>query len=119
MSSLAQARVPIKFMASLFAAGNEGIVEAVYRRLIAVRLQTRSRSVGDVTAEEAGAALTEAGLTAEMAEAIFRLTARPTFEERFVMPPLAREVAVESTENPYQRKSGSGFGRRKMPERGL
>jgi nitrate reductase / nitrite oxidoreductase, beta subunit len=119
MSSLAQARVPIKFMASLFAAGNEGIVEDVYRRLIAVRLQTRSRSVGDVTAEEAGVALTEAGLTAEMAEAIFRLTARPTFEERFVMPPLAREVAVESTENPYQRKSGSGFGRRKMPERGL
>ena len=119
MSTLRQARVPIRFMASLFAAGNEASVEAVYRKLIAVRVQTRARSVGDVSEAEATAALAEAGLTVEMAEAIFRLTSRPTFQERFVVPPLAREVAVEQRVDPYQRKAGSGFGRRVAPERRL
>ena len=94
-------------------------MKRVYRKLIAVRLQTRARTVGDVAPEEVTAALDTAGLTAEVAESIFRLTARPTFEERFVIPPLAREVSVESTEDPYRHEPASGFGWRVKPERRL
>ncbi len=56
-------------------------------------------------------------LTAEEAEAIFRLTALPSFEERFVVPPLAREVAIEQIESPYDRKREGGFGSRTAPGR--
>lgn len=109
--------MPMRYMASLFSAGNEEIVKEVYRKLIAVRVFKRSQTVKDLSAEEAQQALDVGGLTAEEAEAIFRLTALPTYEERFVLPPLAREVAIEQTENPLHRKAEAGFGFRMAPER--
>jgi len=118
MSSLEQARMPIRYMASLFSAGNEEIVATSYRKQIAVRIYMRSKTVKDVSEEEAQAALKVGGTTAEEAEAIFQLTSKPTFEERFVVPPLAREVAVEQTLDPYDQKREGGFGFRKAPVRG-
>ncbi len=117
LSSLEAARVPLRYMASLFSAGNEDIVTEVYRKLIAVRVFKRSETVGDVTPEEGQEALDMAGITAEEAEAMFRLTALPSFEERFVVPPLAREVAIEQTEDVYKHKREAGFGSIKAPER--
>ncbi len=117
LSSLEDARVPLRYMASLFSAGNEDIVTEVYRKLIAVRVYKRAETVGDVTSDEGAEALAMAGITAEEAEAIFRLTALPSFEERFVLPPLGREVAVEQTEDPYRHKREAGFGSIKAPER--
>ncbi len=117
LGSLERARMPMRYMASLFSAGNEEIVKEVYRKLIAVRVFKRSQTVKDLSAEEAQQALDVGGLTAEEAEAIFRLTALPTYEERFVLPPLAREVAIEQTENPLHRKAEAGFGFRMAPER--
>jgi nitrate reductase beta subunit len=117
LSSLEGARVPLRYMASLFGAGNEEVVAAVYRRLIAVRVFKRAQKVGDVSEAEATEALAQAGLSAEEAEAIFRLTSLPTFEERFVIPPLAREQAIEQTRDPYTHKPHAGFGSRKEPER--
>ncbi len=118
LSSLERARVPMRFMASLFSAGNEDIVHAVYRKLIAVRLHMRSKEVSDVTTAEANLALGLGETTAEEAEAIFRLTSLPTFEERFVVPPLARENAIEQTVDPFDHKPAAGFGFREAPERG-
>jgi len=104
-------------MAKLFAAGNEDELTAVYRKLIAVRVYKRADTVGDVTPDEARRALEVGRLTAEEAEAIFRLTALPSFEERFVVPPLGRETAIEQTEDPYTRKREGGFGTITAPER--
>jgi nitrate reductase beta subunit len=118
LSSLEQARMPLRYMASLFSAGNEEVVAAVYRKLIAVRIALRARTVQDVTADEVQAALRAGVTTQEEAEAICRLTARPTFEERFVIPPLARETAIEGTMDPFQRKREGGFGFRQAPVRG-
>jgi nitrate reductase beta subunit len=110
LSSLERARVPLRYMASLFAAGNEEIVAAVYRKLIAVRVYMRAQRAGDVPAAEVQQALTLGRTTPEEATAIFRLTAMPTFDERFVVPPLAREVAVEQTRDPFAHRSAAGFG---------
>ncbi|MBI4546153.1 MAG: nitrate reductase subunit beta, partial [Gemmatimonadetes bacterium] len=117
LSSLERARVPLRYMASLFSAGNEEVVAAVYRKLVAVRLYMRGRRVADVPAAEVEEALALGATTPEEAEAIFRLTAMPTFEERFVVPPLARETAVEATVDPYAHKPAAGFGSRQPPER--
>ncbi len=90
---------------------------AVYRKLIAVRLLMRARRVGDVPEAEAQMALGLGATDGDEAEAIFRLTSQPTFEERFVVPPLAREEAVEATLDPYAHKPSTGFGFRQSGER--
>ncbi len=117
LSSLEEARIPLRYLASLFSAGNEEILAEVYRKLIAVRVYKRAEKVGDVTQEEAQRALEVGKTTAEEAEAIFRLTALPSFEERFVVPPLGRESAIEQTEDPYEHKREAGFGRLTAPKR--
>jgi len=116
-SSLESVRMPTRYMAGLFAAGNEAEVTAVYKKLIAVRLHKRATSVGDIATEEANRALAEAGITAEEAEAIYRLTALPTFEDRFVIPPMAREVAIESVMDPFTHRTQAGVGFRRGAQR--
>jgi nitrate reductase beta subunit len=118
LSSLEQARVPLAYMASLFSAGNMEAVAAVYRKLIAVRIFMRSKRVNDVPAAEVEDALRAGRTTADEAEAIFRLTAMPTLEERFVVPPLGREMAIEATMDPFTHKREGGFGFRAAPGRG-
>jgi nitrate reductase beta subunit len=117
LSSLDRARVPLRFMASLFAAGNEDEVAAVYRKLQAVRIFKRGQKVGDVPQAAVDRALAEGRTTPEEVEAIFRLTSMPTFEERFVLPPLGREEAIEAVVDPYTRKQETGFGFRQAGER--
>lgn len=118
LSSLERARMPIRYMASLFSAGNTDIIEAVYRKMIAVRVHMRAKRVNDVTAEEVQAAFAQGNTNAEEVEAIWRLTSLATFEERFVLPPLAREVAIESVKTPFDHKPEAGFGFRRKGERG-
>jgi len=118
LSSLERARLPLQYMASLFSAGNDEVVAASYRKLIAVRIYMRHKTVKDISEEEALEALRAGGTTAEEVEAIYQLTAKPTMEERFVVPPLAREVAIEQTIDPFTRKREGGFGFRHAPQRG-
>jgi len=117
--TLDKARVPIKYMARLFAAGNVEPVRKTYQKLLAVRLYKRAESVGDLDKAKVQVALAAAGVTPEQCEAIYRLTALPTFEDRFVIPPMHREYAVELMGDPYTFKAETGVGFRKKPERGL
>jgi len=117
ISTLGQARVPLRYMASLFSAGNEEVVAEVYRKLFAVRLHMRAKKVGNVPADDVEKALADGKTTPEEAEAIFRLTAMPTFQERFVLPPLARERAIGARMDPFAARRESGFGFRRAPER--
>jgi len=117
LSSLEKARLPMRFMTSLFAAGNEEVLRTVYHKLIAVRLYMRSKQVKDVPEGEVALALDLAKTTPEEVEAIYRLTAVPTFDERFVVPPLSRETALEPLANPYDHKQAAGFGFREPPLR--
>ena len=115
--TLEQARLPMRYMARLFSAGNEEEVAAVYRKLIAVRLYRRACTIGGELDADARKVLAAAGLTADEAQAIFELTAKPTFDERFVVPPLAREVAIESVIDPFTHKREAGFGFRRPAKR--
>ncbi len=58
-------------------------------------------------------------LSAQEAEAIYRLTSLVTYQERFVIPPMAREAAIEATTDPQKHKSETGFGKRRPARRGL
>jgi nitrate reductase beta subunit len=109
--------VPLRYLAGLFAAGDEESVAAVYRKLLAVRVYMRSQRAKDVSDAELRRCLSEGRTTAEEAEAIFRLTSLPTFEERFVIPPLAREEAIESALDPLTHKQQVGFGFNQAPTR--
>jgi nitrate reductase / nitrite oxidoreductase, beta subunit len=113
LASLEQARLPLAYMASLFTAGNAQVIADVYRKLIAVRAFTRARHQAAVTESQVAEALSRGATTAEEATAIFNLTSRATYEEHFVVPPFAREVRIEATEDPGAHRQDTGFGFRK------
>ncbi len=61
ISNLDQARVPLRYMASLFSAGNEEIVAEVYRKLIAVRVHMREKKVGNIPSRARSSAALDGG----------------------------------------------------------
>lgn len=111
-------RLPIRYFASLFAAGNENPVKTAYRKLLAVRLHRRQETVGDIPAETMKRALDEAGSTLQEMEAIYRMTALAGFAERHAVPPFQREMAIEAVADPQKRKEETGFGFSHPPKRG-
>jgi nitrate reductase beta subunit len=113
------ARVPMQFLANLFGAGHEGKLRYALRKQKAVRLYRRAITVGDVAAETAARALREANCSPEEAEEIYRLTSLCTFEDRFVIPPMHREEAIQMMEDPHGHRQSVGFGFTSGPRRGL
>ncbi|HWB83242.1 MAG TPA: nitrate reductase subunit beta [Bryobacteraceae bacterium] len=118
-SSLESARLPIRYMASLFSAGDESQVISAYRKLLGTRIYKRAQSVGDISMAAAQNALEEAQLTPGQVEDIYYLTALAGFDERMVIPQALREQAIELgiDTQAYQEERGAGFLR--WPERGL
>ena len=112
------ARVSTRYLASLFTAGDEEEIRLVNKKLLAIRMFKRAETVADVDRAEAAGMLDEARMTSEEAEAIYRMTSLPTFDERFVIPPMLREQAIESTEKPQSHKEEAGFGFSRPPKRG-
>ncbi len=114
-----EARVPMRFLANLLGAGNEGKVRYALRKQKAVRWYRRALTVGDITDAEAAEMLAQADCTPEEAEAIYRLTSLCTFDDRFVIPPMHREEAIEMLADPLEHKQSTGFGFLTGPRRGL
>ncbi len=112
-------RVPMRFLANLFGAGQEAPVRYALRKQKAVRWYRRALTVGDIPQETALRMLREADCTVEEAEAIYRLTSLCTFEDRFVIPPAHREEAIQMLEDPLAHKQGVGFGFLSGPRRGI
>jgi len=113
------ARVPMRYLANLFGAGHEGKVRYALRKQKAVRWWRRALTVGDVERATAERMLREADCSPEEADAIYRLTSLCSFEDRFVIPPMHREEAIEMMEDPLAHKQGVGFGFLAGPRRGL
>jgi len=112
-------RFPLKYMTSLMGAGDESNMAEKLKRMMAVRVHRRHVTVGDISADKANKALSMVGLTAEMADEIYRLTSLSKFDERFVIPASHREQAIEMLENTGDRKGSAGFGFTASPKRGL
>ena len=111
-------RMPMKYLANLFTAGDTNKVVEVMKRLMAVRWHRRQVTVGDVKQEIVDTAMNEVGLSGDVADAIFRLTSLATFDERFVIPPAHREESIEMLESTADVKGSTGFGFLEKPARG-
>jgi nitrate reductase beta subunit len=110
-TSLESARVPLEYMASLFSAGNISLVEYALKKELAVKVYRRSLEVKDVSAETVDAVLKDADCSREEAEEIYRLTSLAHYDQRFVIPPAHREMALEGKgESPQCHKGSCGFG---------
>ena len=109
----------MKYLASLFSAGDTTVVQNVLKKLLSVRWHRRAVTVGDITREKADTMLQGSDLSPETADAIFRLTSLAHHAERFVIPPAHREEAIEMMERTDLRKGNAGFGFIEKPERGL
>ncbi len=114
-----EARVPMKFLANLFGAGGENALRYALRKEKAVRWYRRWETVGDVDEATVTRMLSEANCSPAEAEAIYELTSLSTFADRFVIPSMHREEAIQMMEDPLARKQGAGFGFVSGPERGL
>ena len=118
--TIEQARFPLKYMASLFSAGDEGKVAERLKKLMAVRMFRRRETVGDISEEKIRQVFQDTGLTAEMANDIYYLTSLPKFDDRFVIPAAHREQAIEMMNFTGDEKGSTGFGfKEKTAERGL
>ena len=118
LGSIDRYRLPLKYMASLFGAGNEAVVRYALRKQLAVRTWRRAVTAGDQDLDGARRLLAEAGSTEAEAEAIYRLTSLAPVDERFVIPPMHREEAIEMLDEPLAAKGFAGMGFRTPPERG-
>jgi len=118
--AISQARFPLKYMANLFSAGDEGKLKDRLIKLWAVRIYRRWKTVGDISEQKAKDALRDAGYTPEMAEGVYYLTSLAKFDDRFAIPAAHREHAIEMLEFTGDRKGNSGFGFKEgTMERGL
>ncbi len=114
-----QARFPLKYMANLFSAGDEGVIKEVLKKLMAVRIYRRYKTVGDIDEAKANGVLKDVGLTPESVDGIYYLTSLAKFDDRFVIPAAHREQAIEMMEFTGDAKGSMGFGFKEKPMRGL
>jgi len=117
-SSLKKARMPIKYMARLFSAGNVQVVEAVLKKLMAVRYYKRTTDLGDFNMRLLHEVMSEAQVTPQEAQEIYALTALPTPYDRYGLPPIQREEAISSSCSPEVCKGCAGLGFSQPAERG-
>lgn len=95
-------RIPVKYLANLLAAGDEGPVRLALRRLIALRHYMRSIHVGKAPDADS---LKEVGLTESLAREIYHLIAIADYHDRFVVP----TVRKEEEEDLYHARGEAGY----------
>jgi nitrate reductase beta subunit len=115
---LDKARLPIAYLAKLFAAGDEQVIRRILRKMLAVRLYKRRQSISGEVDETTLRLVEEAGTSVTEIEATYRLTTLAKLAERFVLPPYNREVSIESLQDPLAHKGEVGFGYMRPPRRG-
>jgi len=103
LDELEKFRVPLQYLASLFAAGNEEEVKKSLLRQLAVRHYERSLRV---EGKPNVAVLERVGLSEEDAKGIVRGLSLAFYNERFVVPTTTREKADLS---PYTERGFAGF----------
>ncbi|MCC6215573.1 MAG: nitrate reductase subunit beta [Polyangiaceae bacterium] len=114
-----QARFPLKYMAAMFTAGDEKAMAERIKKLMAIRIYRRWKTVGDVDEAKARKVLADVNLTELQAEDVYYLTSLAKFNDRFVIPPAHREQAHEMLEFVGDRRGSTGFGFRETPARGM
>ena len=118
-SPIEKARLPMEYLARLFSAGNVEPVRLALKKQYAIRLFKRMETVGDMDPAVVKQALAEVGCSEAEAEQIYRLTSLPTVDDRYVIPPMHREEAMQMLNDDVLADKGeAGFGFREAPARG-
>jgi nitrate reductase / nitrite oxidoreductase, beta subunit len=110
LDDLEQARLPVDYLASLFAAGDRRPVMKALRKMLAVRTYRRRASVDGGLDAATLAMLEAAGTSPREADDIFRLTALAGMDDRFVLPAYNREGSQPCASDPLAHKGGTGLG---------
>ncbi|MCZ4509304.1 nitrate reductase subunit beta [Streptomyces sp. ActVer] len=104
-------RIPVDYLAQLFTAGDPVPVDAVLRRLAAMRSYMRDINLGREPDASIPAAV---GMTEEQMYDMFRLLALAKYEDRYVIPPAHAEQAHSleelATECSLDFEDGPGMG---------
>jgi nitrate reductase beta subunit len=104
-------RIPIEYLAELFTAGDVAPVDAVLRRLAAMRSYMRDINLGRDPQEQIAASV---GMTGEQVYDMYRLLAIAKYDERYVIPPAHAEQAHAleelATECALDYEGGPGMG---------
>ena len=95
-------RIPMKYLANLFTAGDEAPVITALERMLAMRSYKRSEQVDGVEDLEV---LQRVGLSVDQVEEMYRYMAIANYEDRFVIPTSHKAYA----EDAYSMKSSCGF----------
>ncbi|GAA0950296.1 nitrate reductase subunit beta [Actinocorallia libanotica] len=104
-------RIPVEYLAELFTAGDTAPVDAVLRRLAAMRSYMRDINLG----RDADESIPErVGMTGEDVYDMYRLLALAKYDERYVIPPAHAEQAHRleelATECSLDYEGGPGMG---------
>ncbi len=118
-TGIERARMTMEYLSNLFSAGNREILTYAIRKMLAVRYYRRFREAAGFDLDRVKEILAAADCTEDQANAIYEMTSLPTVEERFVMPPVQREMAIQPVLDPEVCKGCTGFGSVASPERGL
>ncbi len=86
-------RIPLKYLANLLAAGDEGPVRLALERLLALQAYMRSARVEENPDE---GILKKAGLTVRQAKAMYDLLALARYHDRYVIPTSRKESAEDA-----------------------
>ncbi|MFB6153246.1 MAG: nitrate reductase subunit beta, partial [Halodesulfurarchaeum sp.] len=113
LPDLEEYRIPLKYLANLFAAGETGPVRRALEKQLALRIYRRSLSVDG---EPNTTVLSEAGLTREEADELHRYLAIADYDDRFVVPMKASEAEEET---PYLARGMAGFDSDMPSSRGV
>ena len=104
-------RIPVEYLAELFTAGDVAPVDAVLRKLAAMRSYMRDINMGRDADETIAAAV---GMTGEQMYDMYRLLAIAKYDERYVIPPAHAEQAHSleelATECSLDYEGGPGMG---------
>ncbi|WP_030176623.1 nitrate reductase subunit beta [Spirillospora albida] len=104
-------RIPVEYLAELFTAGDTKPVEAVLRRLAAMRSYMRDINLGRDADESIPGRV---GMTGELMYDMYRLLALAKYEERYVIPTAHEEQAHKleelATECSLDYEGGPGMG---------
>ena len=86
-------RIPTKYLANMFTAGDEKPVKDALKRMLAMRAYMRSKTVDN---ELNVSVLEQTGLTPEETEKMYELMAIANYENRFLIPTSHREYAKDA-----------------------
>ena len=96
-------RIPLKYLANLFTAGDEAPVKLALKRLLAMRAYKRAETVDGKSDLQV---LEDVGLSESQAKEMYRYLAIANYEDRYVIPSAHREEAMSDA---FAERGGCGF----------